>query len=80
MTAYLSNKGKGLGVVSYKITENSIQINYKSRRGQLRSFLYSVRVSGKHHVDQLQKWAMASKNLNTYLRKHKIRYLELSEA
>ena len=54
------------------IEEHQVTLNYKSRTGELRSFIYSYDISGVEHVENIKKYALASQNLNSYLSKNKI--------
>lgn len=77
---YSSKTGKESGVFSYEMGEDYIVLNYKNKNGDLKSISYSYEVSGKHHVEQIKKFAQHSKNLNTYLSENRIRCRKLSEA
>lgn len=54
------------GVVAYEIRENGIAVQF-----ELASYLYTNDVSGRLHVSELQKLALAGQGLSTYIAKNR---------
>jgi hypothetical protein len=79
MIPYFSKSGIKKGVISYQIEEDSVLLNYFSKRGGIRSIIYSYEISGVKHVEKIKKFAQSSEHLNSYLNKNRIHYKKIVE-
>jgi hypothetical protein len=64
MTPYLNLSGNS-NVVAYKITEDTIQVVFKS--GSYRNYLYNSFRPGRVRVEQMKALALQGQGLNSYI-------------
>ncbi len=55
------------GVMGFEISDTSIKIYFKSTA---RPYIYSYRIAGQIHVEQMKLLALAGDGLNKYINDH----------
>jgi hypothetical protein len=60
------NSGGTSGVLAYEIGDDFIKVQFHDRK----TYLYSYRSAGTHHIEQMKALAVRGRGLNSYINKY----------